>query len=317
MFLYPLKNEKILVQILVFIILWVVGLYLSLNLFGGYLIDNFGTTDLKSLLYQYKNDEHFQKTIMYGNAIQQFLNFLLPVLLFCIWSSNRPFQYIGFYRPDNTNFKVIISIALTILMLIGIPRISELMQQINLGEASDSLQEVRKSMEGIYFEDTSDMGLIRNLFLLAVIPAVCEELFFRGIFQRLLFSVTNKAWISILLTGIFFSFLHDSIVNFVPIVIAAIVLGYIYFFTKNIWYSILTHFLFNAIQVVMNFFIRRDPTYSEQIEQSKEVSMLQISSYTLLFAVSMIVCYLILRKYYNSYKQGKAVISDAEWKLGS
>ncbi len=91
--------------------------------------------------------------------------------------------------------------------------------------------------------------LVLNLFIMALLPAVGEELFFRGTFQKVLFRLSNSPWLSILISSAVFALLHGTIFKIVPILTLGSMLGTIYHYTRHLWYTIIIHFLNNGFAV--------------------------------------------------------------------
>ena len=88
--------------------------------------------------------------------------------------------------------------------------------------------------------------LILNMLIIALIPAIAEEFFFRGFLQQYLSKYTRNYHISVWITAIIFGIIHFNIINILPLVFLGAILGYIYHFSQNIWVSILAHFINNA-----------------------------------------------------------------------
>ena len=84
-----------------------------------------------------------------------------------------------------------------------------------------------------------------NIILLAIIPAIGEELFFRGILQKICIGIFKNNIAGIGITSLIFGMLHFQIENLLSIIFASILLGYIYNYSKNIFLTILLHFGFN------------------------------------------------------------------------
>ena len=93
--------------------------------------------------------------------------------------------------------------------------------------------------------------VLLNVFVIALIPAIGEELVFRGILQQKLIQLFGKNHhLAIWLTGAVFSAIHLQFEGFFPRMILGAVLGYLFYYTKNIWTSIAAHFFNNASQVI-------------------------------------------------------------------
>lgn len=122
-----------------------------------------------------------------------------------------------------------------------------------------SVEEIMRQMEESAlamtekFLNTSSFGMmIVNLFVMALLPAVCEEMMFRGWLQRVLGNRLNyhmAIWVS----AFIFSAIHFQFYGFVPRMIIGAALGYLYCYTGSLWASIIAHFTNNAAAVITAF----------------------------------------------------------------
>ena len=95
--------------------------------------------------------------------------------------------------------------------------------------------------------------LLLGLLTVAVIPALCEELMFRGLLQgRLLRGVLSEE-LAIWIAAAIFSAIHLEFAGFFPRLLLGALLGYAYRWTGTLWAAILLHLLFNGIQVGMTY----------------------------------------------------------------
>jgi len=104
-----------------------------------------------------------------------------------------------------------------------------------------------------FITNTSVAGFAANLMILAILPAVGEELIFRGVLQPVLSRVIRNQHLAIILTGILFSAMHMQFYGFLPRFFLGVFFGYLVLWTKNIWTAIWAHFLNNATAVVVAF----------------------------------------------------------------
>jgi membrane protease YdiL (CAAX protease family) len=96
-------------------------------------------------------------------------------------------------------------------------------------------------------------GLLVNIGLIAIVPAVGEELFFRGIIQQVL-QTNLKSHAAVWITAIIFSTIHFQFFGFIPRVLMGAFLGYLLVWTKNMWVPIIAHFANNAVAVLFYYF---------------------------------------------------------------
>jgi membrane protease YdiL (CAAX protease family) len=134
-----------------------------------------------------------------------------------------------------------------------------LIREIDLGAAAKALQESREANISAYLKAANVGVLILNVFFIALVPAVCEELFFRGIIQKFAYSFLQKPGLAILLSGIVFALMHFTVYEFVPILLAGLLLAWVYQVTGSIWLNILLHFLNNGLQVLIAYYAVRAP----------------------------------------------------------
>ncbi len=119
-------------------------------------------------------------------------------------------------------------------------------------------------LEKLYNEQLMAMSNLKGwgqyilaIFVIAFFPAVFEEVFFRGVAQNLLVKWTRMPILAIIITSVVFSFIHASIYLFLSRLVLGLVLGFLYYESRNIWVNIIAHFLNNAIAVTTLFFLVR------------------------------------------------------------
>ncbi len=100
-------------------------------------------------------------------------------------------------------------------------------------------------------EFTSLGRLLVGLFVIAVTPAVAEELVFRGVIQRNLVRWFDSKHVGIWLTAALFSAIHLQFFGFVPRFLLGLVLGYLYEWSGNILVPMAAHFTQNAFQLLL------------------------------------------------------------------
>ncbi len=90
-----------------------------------------------------------------------------------------------------------------------------------------------------------------SILTIAVVPAVCEELFFRGTLLPMLQKRTGNWHLSIVVTAAVFSLMHLDIVGFLPRFLLGVMLGLVYYLCKgNMVMPVVMHTLNNLIVVV-------------------------------------------------------------------
>ena len=102
---------------------------------------------------------------------------------------------------------------------------------------------------------TSNTFLIMtlNLFIIALIPAIAEEFIFRGVFQKIFYSLFRSGHLAIWFTAFLFSTIHFQFFGFIPRFILGLVFGYLFFWSGTLWLPVISHFVNNAFPVVLAY----------------------------------------------------------------
>jgi hypothetical protein len=127
----------------------------------------------------------------------------------------------------------------------------------------ESEKEALKSYEMLFiFKNLSNFLLMS--FIGAVVPAICEETFFRGSLQSYLEEINPK--IAIIFTAIIFGLYHFQLAFTVPLILIGIYLGIIIYYTKSLYIVIIIHFLNNFKSIAaINLYGAESETYTTNI----------------------------------------------------
>lgn len=156
----------------------------------------------------------------------------------------------------------IIAVCLMLVASPGINLLSYLNQQMTLPacfsgiEAWMQQQEEAAAVLTERFLLTDSIGIfIVNILLMALLPAMAEELTFRGVLQHLFTprTCTRIPHIAIWATAIVFSAIHCQFYGFIPRMLLGAVFGYALAWSGSLWLPMLMHFTNNALAVVVYF----------------------------------------------------------------
>jgi membrane protease YdiL (CAAX protease family) len=96
-----------------------------------------------------------------------------------------------------------------------------------------------------------------GMLLIAVLPAIGEELFFRGMIQRLLGDWLRNIHVAIVLASFVFALFHLQFYGFLPRFVLGLILGYLYFWSGSLWLPVFAHFINNGSAVLLSFLAGR------------------------------------------------------------
>ncbi len=193
--------------------------------------------------------------------LQTTATFLLPPFLMAYLWSGKPMKWL--YLDQSMPMKsAIIAVLLILVASPGINLLSYLNQQVTLPaclsgiEAWMQQQEEAAAVLTERFLLTDSIGIfIVNILLMALLPAMAEELTFRGVLQHLFTprTCTRIPHIAIWATAIIFSAIHCQFYGFIPRMLLGAVFGYALVWSGCMWLPILMHFTNNALAVVVYF----------------------------------------------------------------
>ena len=125
----------------------------------------------------------------------------------------------------------------------------------------DEWMRAKEAQASQFYEDFLVMhgleDLLFNLFMMALIPALGEELLFRAGLQQYIQKYVKSHHVAIWVTAIVFSAIHLQFYTFIPRLVMGAGLGYMFFWGGNIIYPILGHFVNNASAVLMAYAANR------------------------------------------------------------
>lgn len=227
------------------------------------------------------------------------ISFIIPALLFGYFSSPRALPYVGL----KNNLSGVVTGACLLLLFAITPFISwlgELNSKMNFG----GMQEELLKLEELYnralqtflrMDNIGDMFI--NLFIMALLPAIGEELFFRGALQKSLLRVSEKPWLAILVSSLVFALLHGTFFKILPIFTLGLLLGTVYYYSNNLWYNIIIHFFNNAFAVISVY-------YADKSQWLRKLATDDLSVPVYLAVISLIIAFCVI---YFIKKQSKLI----------
>ena len=114
-------------------------------------------------------------------------------------------------------------------------------------EAEDQMAELTKIMTN--FTSVSDLAI--GLIVIGLLPAIGEELVFRGMFQNEFFRGTGNIHLSIWASAFIFSAIHFQFYGFLPRLLLGALFGYLYYWSGTLLIPMFAHFFNNAFGVMM------------------------------------------------------------------
>ena len=243
--------------------------------------------------------------------LQSVATFLLPALAGAYLWSNTPMQWLHLdCKPSCQE-----ALAAVVVMLLAIPGINLLSawnQQMVLPEWMSGVEQWMRMQEDAAAQLTEQFlrvdtvgGLLVNIGLMALLPAVGEELTFRGVVQGMF---TRNKHVAIWATAAIFSFVHMQFYGFLPRMLLGAMFGYMLWWTGSLWVSMLMHFVNNFAAVVVAYL-----AYNHLEEGRAEMLDTIGTEDTILLGVFSICIVLIMMVMYGYfYSHGKILTNEKD-----
>lgn len=186
--------------------------------------------------------------------------FLLPSLAFAL------IVFLGNYARNlgfNKVYDNRLYLFATAIIVLGFPflyLLSEINSLVPLPQWMIEMEERTTQQLMEFLKAGSITDVLINLLIIAVLPAICEEVCFRGALQPVFIRITGKPILGIIVTAAFFSALHLQFQGFLPRFYLGVMLGLLFLYSGSILPSILAHFINNGVQVMM---VSSNPEYVE------------------------------------------------------
>lgn len=215
--------------------------------------------------------------------------FVFSSLLLSFFYTGRWLGFFSFGRDLSVSRIVL----LIIIMVSALPLVN-LLTELNMS-FQFPFEKVENYLRGLEDQTESLMmklivadsipALLLNLFMIALIPAVGEELVFRGLIQKHLTDIFRNPHIGVILASIIFSLAHFQFYSFLPRFFLGMLLGYMLVYGKSLWYPIMAHLLNNGMGVIFYYFHAKEQA-GETLEEFGTTEMMPIAALVSFLLVS-------------------------------
>lgn len=199
--------------------------------------------------------------------------FFLPAYFTALIMNRRPWHFLGFNRQFDIK-QLTVAIALMFFAALTAGALAQLTEWIPLSEYYTA---IFKNLENKYAEQVEAIAGMKSfgdylvaLFMIALLPGLFEETFFRGAMQNLLTRTVHNPWFAISITSIIFSLIHFSYYGFLSRICLGVVLGLIYWHSQNLWLSIIAHMFNNALAITQMYLLIKDGKSVRDAMQEKQ-----------------------------------------------
>jgi membrane protease YdiL (CAAX protease family) len=249
-----------------------------------------------------------------GMLVLQFLGlFLIPSLLFAFFSDPKPISYLGLKAPRREIYWIL-GLAAIFVAIPAVEYLGLLNQKINLGTSTQTwmknMEEDAAKQIRFMLAKHTPTELLLNLVFISLFAGIGEEIFFRGVLQRMMIRAFGNPWMGIVMTAAIFSAFHFQFFGFFPRLVLGMVLGAIYWYSGSLWTAILAHFLYDAFIIVLAYI-------KPSIVQSTDQSIIHSNGLAFWGMISAILTFFViwLMKKYSATTYAAVYAKDRQSEL--
>lgn len=279
-----------------------------LGLIGGFFLYQFVGGMLSLVVFGFDLESAPVNGLRLMTMGGQILFILLPALVFAKLIYENVGEIIRLRIPDWTEI---------ILFVVGIGILTPLLQSYlyvqnyyieiwagssetvnSLKNFFDSLNELVEKTYGNLLKASSLPELLLVVMVVAVVPAVSEEVMFRGFIQRS-FELKIKPVLAAVITAVFFSLYHFNPYGLIPLAILGLYFGFAAYTSKTLIIPILLHFLNNFTAVLLYYIIGSEELIKSDVSAKSGEDLGFYSFVTIALTLVLIGLIFLIKKYYS------------------
>jgi uncharacterized protein len=304
---FPQLMFSAFVIIVSFLAFLLISMLLAIPLFG--LDSMLGIPTISDL-----SDPESIRVLKYFQVVQSIGLFIVPPFVLAWLFHGKIAEYLLLNKKSSSTSILLVAV-LVVFTLPLINFIGEWNTRMEFPEYLEGLEHWMKNAEDNATEITEAFlnvettgGLIFNLFMIALLPAIGEELLFRGVIQRIFTNWTRSHHWGIWISAILFSALHIQFYGFVPRMLLGVLFGYLLVWSGSIWLPIVAHFFNNGFAVVAMYLIDKN-IINPGLE---EIGATSGSQYAAFLSLALVFLFMFLIKKENKGNELQLAEIDSE-----
>ena len=240
--------------------------------------------DLLQAMMDPEHHQDIRDAVLLSQGIAASIGLIFLPWCYLKFVEHRPLH--GFFKTDQNWPLVIVTVMIAIIGLaIAISPVVEWNANVQFpdwmsgfGRWAKETEDMASALIKTITSNLSPLSFSFTFIVVALLPAIGEELVFRGLIQRELQRAVTNPHIAIWATSILFSAFHFQFLGFVPRVLIGAFLGYLYYWSGNLWIPILAHFFNNGLQLVGLYLFQKGVlTFDIESTESAPLSVVVVS----------------------------------------
>ncbi len=233
--------------------------------------------------------------------VQDIVVFILPAILTTILIAQRPDEFLFLNRKPQ--LKAILVVLLT--LVVSIPTMNLLIEWNESISFPESLKAVEQWMRASE-ENAADSinlllggetiaDLILSVLIVGLLTGLSEELFFRGILQKLMITRPMNVHFAIWVTAFIFSTIHLQFFGFFPRLLLGVFFGYLVWWSRCLWLPVIAHAFNNSLVVVTKWMEQTGVTHTDLSEMKIAATVADMTMVAASIVATVITIWLLYR----------------------
>ena len=289
-------SNQLIFSLLVILICGLATMILTIVL--GWLLYGVNPTQLETKMQDLSNPDTIS-LLKFFQIFQAIGVFILPPFIIAWFLDPNPVSFLKTEKsPDIRSLLFVAAVIFVSNPLIN--WLTEINSKLSLPEWMNGVEIWMKNAENqasqittAFLSSTSITILFLNLVMVAVLPAIGEELLFRGIVQQLFKKMTRNAHFAIWISAAIFSAIHMQFFGFLPRLLLGAMFGYMLEWSGTLWLPIAAHFINNATAVIA-YYLMNKKVIGDGIEKTGTSS----DGSSFMVIISLIFLFLLFRSLY-------------------
>ncbi len=197
--------------------------------------------------------------------INHLFSFIIPAIA-TVWLAYRNgfFKYFKLEKKPKLETIVLGLVWLFVSMPL-VQYVYQINKELHLPKWMNDLEsDTGKLLETIIAKENA-YEMVVTVLLIAVIPAIGEEMMFRGVIQQQLGRILKNEHITVWTSAFFFSAIHMQFQGFFARAILGALLGYLLIWSRNLWIPMIAHCFNNGIQIITLYVMDVKPSEMDKI----------------------------------------------------
>lgn len=232
-----------------------------------------------------ESSDKLKSAFLWTQGISSVFGFMLPPLLFAYLSHPRVKPYLGLKAPQQP-----LHILLAVFMMLGaMPVLMELasvLKELIPGSRNNAAQNRIEAITEALLDIKTPAQLVQVLIVMALIPAIGEELFFRGVLFRFAHQRTARIVLPMIITSVLFGAVHGTPFNFLSISIAGVLLCVIYYWSGSLLTGMIAHFVYNGTQIYI-YYLSKENAAMKEIAKTNQLPVSIVLTGAVVFLVAL------------------------------